>query len=323
MIDIFEKLSRQNVMIVGDFMIDRYLHGGVHRISPEAPVPVFLHKSTENRLGGAGNVALNIQALGAQPILAGAVGHDEDGDIAQQLLGSYNLSTAAIFRSDCRCTTVKTRIIGNHQQMLRIDKEDIIDFNQKEHQRFLEKVTSVLDNQAIDVILFQDYNKGVLTVDIIEAVTKLAHEKGIKTTVDPKKKNFFAYHGADLFKPNLKEVRESVPFEVSPNIDSLQNAANYIRSQIGQKRTMITLSERGLFLEENGKGAIYPIKPRNIADVSGAGDSVISIASLGLAARLDLEQIARLSNMAGGQVCEYPGVVPVQLDQLKEEYYSG
>lgn len=319
--DILQKLESHEVLIIGDVMLDRYLTGAVSRISPEAPVPVVLHHATEDRLGGAANVALNVRALGGVPVLCSVVGSDEGGNILQHLLPAAGIMADGIVASAERQTTVKTRVLGNNQQMLRIDSEDTHDLAGEEARLFLQKVSLLLDERNIRVIIFQDYNKGVLTEAVIRAVIAEARKRGILTAVDPKKANFFAYQGVDLFKPNLKEIRDSAPFAVHAELESLQRASDFLRERLQNRLTMITLSEKGLFLDggtETG-GRIFPTVPRNVADVSGAGDTVISVAALGLAAGLDLEVIAALSNLAGGQVCEFPGVVPVRCDILATE----
>jgi D-glycero-beta-D-manno-heptose-7-phosphate kinase len=312
--------KNQEVLIVGDVMLDRYLFGNVTRISPEAPVPVVLHKSNDDRLGGAANVALNVAALGGIPHLCSVVGDDEGADILEKILPQFAISSAHLIRLKTRKTTLKTRIIGNNQQMLRIDHEDTHDLEATESQLLLQKVISILDLNLCKVLVFQDYNKGVLTADLIAKILVETQKRNIKTVVDPKKNNFFAYQGVDLFKPNLKEIRDAVPFQVFAEANSLQETCNFLRKKIKNRLTMITLSEKGLYLEHESEGKIYPTQSRNIADVSGAGDTVISIAALGLAVGLDLQDIAVLSNLAGGQVCEFSGVVPVNLDLLEKEY---
>lgn len=317
---IFDQLKHQHVVIVGDVMIDRYLTGSVSRISPEAPVPVVLCQSTHDRLGGAANVALNVQALGGVPLLCGVVGKDADGTIFnEQLLPQNGISAAGMMTSEARRTTVKTRILGNHQQMLRIDSEDTYDLDEQEGQQLLEKVAAMIQQFPVKALILQDYNKGVLTRSVIHRLITLAKQHQVFVAVDPKKANFFEYIGVDLFKPNLKEIRESAPFPVSTDLASLEKAADFLRKKIKNKYTMLTLSEKGLFLKGKSKGNLYPTTARNIADVSGAGDTVISIATMALAAGLDSALVARLSNLAGGQVCELPGVVPVDLNQLKRE----
>lgn len=301
-------------------MLDRYLTGTVSRISPEAPVPVVLHQSTEDRLGGAANVALNVCALGGIPVLCSVVGADVDGEVFRRLLPANDIAPEGILSVAGRTTTVKTRVLGNNQQMLRIDREDTHDLSGEETRQFLQKVLFLLEEKDIRVVILQDYNKGVLTPEVIRTVIAAARKRGIPVAVDPKKNNFFAFQGVDLFKPNLKEIRDSAPFPVFAEQASLQQAADFLRDTLQNRLTMITLSEKGLFLEaDNGFSRLFPTVPRNVADVSGAGDTVISIAALGLAAGLDLEVIAALSNLAGGQVCEFPGVVPVRRGILATE----
>lgn len=317
---ILQQLEHQHVLIVGDVMLDRYLLGTVSRISPEAPVPVVLQQRTDDRLGGAANVALNIRALGAVPILCSVVGQDNDGAALGQMLTDMHMRAEGLVYSITRKTTVKTRVLGNNQQMLRIDQEDDHALSGAEEQGIIERVRGLLDRYPIRALIFQDYNKGVLTPAVISALLEETRRRQIPTAVDPKKQNFFAYRGVDLFKPNLKEIRDSAPFEVAPELDSLRNAASFLHSQLQHRITMITLSEKGLFLEDQTHAGVYPTVARKVADVSGAGDTVISIATLALAAGLAMPVVAALSNLAGGQVCEYPGVVPVQRDILEAEF---
>ena len=317
---IFKSFTTKNVLIVGDVMIDRYWYGKVDRISPEAPVPIVEFQKSEDRLGGAANVALNVKALGATPYLFSILGKDTEGDDFENIMLRNQLSTEGLVYSTERKTTVKTRIIAGTQQMLRVDSEITHDISEADCHFFVKKIKDFMDKTPIDVIVLQDYNKGVLSALGIDSVMKLAQKHQIPTVVDPKKKNFLAYKGITLFKPNLKEIREAVPFEVKPTVESLQKATDYLRTHIGQQQTMITLSEKGLYLEQNKKGGeIYPTHARNIADVSGAGDTVVSIAALSLAALLQKDMVALLSNLAGGQVCETAGVVPINLEQLKAE----
>ncbi len=316
----FPQFKQKHILVIGDVMIDRYLSGQVNRISPEAPVPVVHVRGSEDRLGGAANVALNIHALGGVPLLCSVVGNDEDGQLLQALLPANGIISTGLVTSNARCTTVKTRILGNHQQMLRLDKEDSFDLDGTETERLLARVAELFDQYPIGAMVLQDYNKGVLTAQIIPALIALANKNGVPVAVDPKKNNFFAYENVALFKPNLKEVRDSLPFSVAPELESLQYASDHLRGLLDHQWTMITLSERGIFLDTNGKGQIFPTQQRKVADVSGAGDTVISVAALGLAAGLSPSDIALLSNLAGGQVCEVPGVVPVDRALLWQEW---
>ena len=321
MIDIFKKFTQLNVVIVGDVMIDRYLHGKVSRISPEAPVPVVELHRTEDRLGGAANVALNIKAMGATPYLFSAIGSDTEGSLFLQIMDNNKLSTRGLLQIEDRPTTVKTRIMAGTQQMLRVDSEVTSDLSAYNQRVFMQRLQAFLREIKADVLIFQDYNKGVLSLEMIQNVMKEAQNRQIPTTVDPKHKHFLDYQHATLFKPNLKEIREAVDFEVKPELKSLERAAKFLRNKLNNRLTMITLSEKGLFLSSDTEGSqIYPIQPRQIADVSGAGDTVISVASLCLAAGTDERTLALLSNLAGSQVCELAGVVPVNKAQLKREF---
>lgn len=311
-------------MIIGDVMIDSYKWGKVERISPEAPVPICSVNNIENRMGGAGNVALNIKALGGTPILCSVVGKDGSGDTLLQLMKEENMSTDNIVKSNYRPTTIKTRIIGNNVQMLRVDNENTDYLNEEEENLLMEKILSVLDKQKIDVIIFQDYDKGVITKNIIQKTINKAKEKNIPTCVDPKHRNFSLYKEVTLFKPNLKELKEGLKIEFTlPSLDNLTDAALLLHGKQRIDRIFITLSEYGLFFADYSKTKAeikqLPANVRNIADVSGAGDTVISVASLCLALNLPNEEIAKISNLAGGLVCEYVGVVPIEKERLYRE----
>jgi len=317
---IFKAFNRLNVLIVGDVMLDRYLTGQVDRVSPEAPVPVVLLKDQEDRLGGAANVALNLQSMGARPYLCSVIGDDANADIFEQLLPDAGINAQGIIRSDQRCTTVKTRVIAASQHLLRVDREQVGDLSESEQQGLMDRILDILNTQKIHVILFQDYNKGVLSLHLIRLILLEAVRREIPTVVDPKKQNFFEFRNTTLFKPNLKEIQEAVPFKVESNLKSLSEAAYYLRSEMRNNVIMVTLSEQGIFIDTGVDQRILPTQARKIADVCGAGDTVISIAALGIALGLDMNDIAILANLAGGQVCERVGVVPVHKKQLMEEY---
>lgn len=318
--DIFESFNKLNVLVIGDVMIDRYVTGNVDRISPEAPVPVVHLQNREDRLGGAANVALNIKAMGATPFLCTVVGKDREAESLLHLLPEAGLSTKGIIQSEERMTTVKTRVLAGSQQLLRLDEEVTHDLRGEEAVHFIENVRSIFEEKEIHVVLFQDYNKGVLSADVIRGVMLEAIKRDIPTAVDPKFRNFWAYKHVTMFKPNLKEIRSQLPEPVLAEENSLRKAAENVRQKLGNQYTLITLSEKGLFIDHNGESLMEGTRPRQIADVSGAGDTVISVAALGLALALDIQEIAILSNLAGGQVCERLGVVPVNKEQLQFEY---
>ncbi|MBV6652517.1 MAG: hypothetical protein KI786_02100 [Mameliella sp.] len=316
----FTAFEKQNILIIGDVMIDRYLNGKVDRISPEAPVPVVRLTGQEDRLGGAANVALNLKALGATPYLCAVIGKDENGDRLRALLPEVQLSDRGLVTSKERRTTVKSRVIAGNQHLLRVDAEDTHQLSEDEQSDLLQVVIDLLEQKEIHAILFQDYNKGVLSYPVIRAVILEAIKRDIPTAVDPKFDNFWSYKHVTLFKPNLKEIREQVPFDIQPTLEDLDKAANHLRNKLGNPYSLVTLSERGIYLNNKGEGQTMPTHPRSITDVCGAGDTVFAVAGLGLSLGLPLDEIARLANLAGGQVCERVGVVPVNRDQLEAEY---
>ena len=318
--DFFDRFSDLKIIIIGDVMIDRYLEGTVDRISPEAPVPVVHLKTEDNRLGGAANVALNIRAMGATPLLFSVIGKDSNGELLRTLLPQADISANYLLHDPQRTTTVKTRVIAQHQHLLRVDREETTALNETQANLLLAELRSTLDTETINLILFQDYNKGVLTPYLIQAVIQEANQRNIPTAVDPKFHNFWAYRQVTLFKPNLREIQQQLDKTIQPNLDSLRAAAHKVQQRLSNSYTMVTLSEKGLFVQSDDDSQILPTHPRTIADVCGAGDTVISVTALGLALGLDLSTIAQLANLAGGQVCEKVGVVPVDKDQLRREY---
>jgi D-glycero-beta-D-manno-heptose-7-phosphate kinase len=306
------------VLVVGDVMIDAYYFGKVERISPEAPVPVVAVEKKENRLGGAANVAMNLITLGAKPVVCSVVGNDMDGNDLIDLFEKNGVETSGIVKSPERVTTVKLRVISQATQMLRIDTEDTKPASASESGELVKKIASLLDDA--DVLIFEDYDKGVLTKDNIAAITKLAQEKNIPVVVDPKKRNFNAYRHADLFKPNLKEFREGwkVDFDEDDKA-SFEAAVKNMMQTMSLKHAMITMSERGVMITNGTDFHYIPAHIRKIADVSGAGDTVISVAALCMALKMDMRQVAELANLAGGLVCEEVGVVPIDKEKLNNE----
>ena len=303
----------KKVLIIGDAMIDSYLWGEVNRMSPEAPVPVVEVKKHENRLGGAANVALNLKSLGAHPILCSVIGTGERGVLFEKLMKESNLSIEGIFSTKNRKTTIKTRVIAENKQQLRIDEEETSPIIQVEE--FLKLTISLMDN--IDVIILQDYNKGVLTPEIIEGVIATANERVIPTIADPKKLNFNSYKNCTIFKPNLAEIKAGmkVDFDIN-NIAEIKKVTEKLRKQLSAKGILLTLSERGICINSEKEFKHTQAFKRNIIDVSGAGDTVISVASLCLASNMDYTDLAALSSLAGGIVCEEVGVVPINKKTL-------
>ena len=316
--NIFEKFKNLKVLVVGDVMIDAYLFGKVDRISPEAPVPVVAVNKKENRLGGAANVALNIVSLGAKPILCSVVGDDMEGKDLLGLLKKNKIGTDGIVFSKKRVTTVKTRVIASNHQMLRIDNEITESLNSEESSKLVQKIFTLLKDA--DVLIFEDYDKGVLDEKNIEQIISKATELKVPVAVDPKKKNFLSYKHATLFKPNLKELREGFNknFDINHKSEFEKNVKDLMK-KMNLKNFFVTLSEHGVMITDGKKFDYIPAHLRKIADVSGAGDTVISVAALCLALQLPNNTIAEISNLAGGLVCEEVGVVPIDKKLLQQE----
>jgi rfaE bifunctional protein kinase chain/domain len=318
---LFSEFVKKRILVVGDVMIDSYLRGKVNRVSPEAPVPIVSLEKEEDRLGGAANVALNLVALGAQPVLCSVVGNDHHSGNLKQLLEDAGIDGEGLVYSNTRNTTVKTRVIGNNQQLLRIDSEQTGSISTIEENELILKVKQLIA-EGVDALIFEDYNKGVLTPEVITTVIDIAEKWNVPTAVDPKKENFFAYRNVTLFKPNLKELREglNMSFHFEPSDRSVFEAAvSELQIRLNNKISFITLSEFGVYIREGENRHYAEAHPRNIADVSGAGDTVIAVATLTLASGLPVAQIAEVANIAGGLVCETSGVVPIDKAQLLKE----
>ncbi|MCF8331105.1 MAG: hypothetical protein K9H84_01495 [Bacteroidales bacterium] len=316
---IFEAFNHQKVMIIGDVMVDAYLWGHVERISPEAPVPVVAVDKRANRLGGAANVALNVKALGATPIPCAVTGKDEKGKEFRELLGKRGISDEGIITSKYRSTTTKFRVIGNNTQMLRVDEETTDDLNQEEQHLFLNNSKLVMKQLKPDVIIFEDYDKGLITKEIIHEITSLAKVMSIPVVTDPKRNNFSTYKHMSLFKPNLKELREGLGLNDLDTFDKIEKAIFKLQDMQGHDLIMVTLSDHGVMISDGYEIIRVPAHYRSITDVSGAGDTVVSVAALCLAQGQDKKMIASLSNLAGGIVCEHVGVVPVNKENFLSE----
>lgn len=316
----FKKVSKQKILIIGDVMIDTYLWGSVQRVSPEAPVPIISNIIEENRLGGAANVALNVKSMGATPILCSVIGGDDRGKIFLDLLDEQNLSDVGITVDDYRITTQKTRVISGTKHLLRVDEEIESAIARRIQTAFIDIILNIMETGGIDAIIFQDYNKGVLTPAVIKKVISQANFHNIPVMVDPKFRNFKSYKDITLFKPNLKELVKGLNIDASKSdIDILISAGQEFRKSQKQEILLITLSEKGMLVLTEGNYRYIPGFERDIIDVSGAGDTVISVVALGYAAGLSPEQLAVMANLAGGLVCEQAGVVPLNKLQFERE----
>lgn len=325
----FAKITQERVMIVGDVMIDSYMWGKVTRISPEAPVPVVAVTKREKRLGGAANVALNIEAMGATPIICSVLGDDDNGKDFQQIMYEANMDRRGIVNSDNRMTTVKSRVIGNNMHIVRVDEECTHPLSEIEENLLIDRINRTVKSLPIDAIIFQDYDKGCITPRIINEVSDLARRKKILTTVDPKHRNFSSFKNIGVFKPNLKELREGLNIEIDDSseenlMQSLLSASTLLHERQNIDIVLTTLSSRGMyacdFRQNQPQTLLVPSCAHSVSDVSGAGDTVISVITLALAAGMELKDAVRCANLAGGIVCEQVGVVPIDRQRLIKEF---
>lgn len=317
---LFQKFSSVKVGVIGDVMLDTYMWGDVERISPEAPVPVVSLKSREHRIGGAGNVALNLQSLGAEPFVISVTGNDEDADRLSSLFVRQNINCTYCVRSKERITTNKTRVISRNQHMMRLDAEITRELCREDEEKLIELFEQFVEKEKPHVVILEDYNKGVLTEAVIQVAISVCKKQGIITAVDPKRKNFLQYKNVDIFKPNLKEVKEALNLLFSEiDADLLKNIHSELNHLLHHRISFITLSEKGVFYQQDFDSGIIPSHLRNIADVSGAGDTVIAVASLIYAVTKNAHLMAEIANIAGGLVCEEVGTVAINKEKLLHE----
>ena len=309
-----EKFYGKKVAVIGDMMLDCYFWGSVSRISPEAPVPIVEIDNEFFRFGGAANVALNILKLGGIPVPIGVIGNDNDGDIFKNLLNDSGIQADGIFIDKSRPTTAKSRVIADGQHVVRIDKESKEYISSETSQKLFTFLNRSIDD--LDALILQDYNKGVLSYDLIKESIETANNKGKIITVDPKFNNFFSYKNVTVFKPNKKESEDALGVKFKTEEDIIK-AGEKLISKINSQYLLLTLGEKGiaLFDKENNYWRI-PTKARKVADVSGAGDTVISTLTVALSAGADIKTASYLANYAGGLVCEEVGILPIEIDYL-------
>lgn len=306
--------KNKRVLILGDLMLDEYLIGNVKRISPEAPVPVVDIEEQQVRFGGAANVALNIHTLGCNPVLVGVLGLDRDGDRFRDLMREHGLSECGLVSVENRPTTLKTRVIGDMQHITRIDRESKFYLSGADEQVLIRVAKEQIPES--DGIILQDYNKGVLTEHVIESVIEEANRLGKLVTVDPKFVNFLKFKDVSLFKPNIKETEEALALQIS-NDEDLIAAGRKLLAQLSAKSVLITRGPKGMTLfADSGEVTHVQTMARKIADVSGAGDTVISTLTAALLGEANYREAATMANYAAGIVCEEVGIVPVGLDKL-------
>lgn len=315
LIDSFEDLT---IMVIGDTMIDAYYIGTISRMSPEAPVPIVSFDKKDHRPGGAANVALNLKSMGAKAILCSVVGMDPEGTELKRLLDAENIHTGGIFFDKDRPTTVKTRVIADEHHLLRMDHESTQPISDQLEKQIIQFVSDNI--KKVDAIIFEDYNKGLLTPKLIREVISIANTNSIPTIVDPKKDNFFEYADCTLFKPNRKEIKEGLPTDLDlTKTENIETAAGELIMRLKCKSVMVTLSEDGVYIRSNNQSIHIKAHERRITDVSGAGDTVVSLAALCIAKGISLSDMAEISNIGGGLVCQKVGVVPIDKTELKEE----
>lgn len=318
--ELFKSFSSIHIGVIGDMMLDTYWWGNVERISPEAPVPVVTVDRKEYRIGGAGNVALNLASLGTPVSVFSVIGDDKDGEILTGLLNEKKIDTGHLLTSGTRITTNKMRVISRNQQMMRLDSETLLPLDHHHEQKLIEEVEMFIRDQSPAAIIFEDYNKGVLTDKIIRSVIDICKSRSVITAVDPKRKHFFEYRGVDIFKPNLKEAREALNLLIEEvNEDTLALIHKKLKAELNHRVSFITLSEKGVFYEDGEESHIVPSHIRNVADVSGAGDTVIAVATLVYALTKNTRKMAEIANLAGGLVCETVGTVAIEKSRLLRE----
>jgi len=316
-----EGMTGKRVAVIGDVMLDRYLWGRVNRLSPEAPVPVIDLDREQSRLGGASNVAQNILSLGGKPLLVGVIGNDSSGREIASLLEENGLSPKGLFTDDSRPTTAKTRIIADAQHVARVDRETREPVDPSITAGICAFIESSLDD--LDGIIFEDYNKGVIGRDLIRTVTEMARARNIPVTVDPKFENFFDYPGVTVFKPNKKEVEEALGIKLT-DVAGCERAGASLMEKLRPKNILLTLGDQGMMLfEEDGSVSHVPTKAVKVADVSGAGDTVIATLTMSLLGGATVREASCLANFGGGVVCGYVGIVPIGREELVRTVLSG
>jgi rfaE bifunctional protein kinase chain/domain len=318
--ELFKSFSSVKIGVIGDVMLDTYWWGNVERISPEAPVPVVTVNKKEYRIGGAGNVALNLASLGTPVSVFSVIGDDDDGLILTGLLNEHKIDTSYLLKSANRITTNKMRVISRNQQMMRLDSETLVPLDHDQELNLIAQLERFIREQKPAAIIFEDYNKGVLTEKIIRKLIEVCKINSVITAVDPKRKHFFDYRGVDIFKPNLKEAREALNLLIDEvNEHTLALIHQKLKAELNHRISFITLSEKGVFYEEDQDPHIVPSHIRNVADVSGAGDTVIAVATLVYALTRNTRMMAEIANLAGGLVCESVGTVAIDKTRLQRQ----
>lgn len=318
---IFKRSKGKKIAIIGDVMLDKYVYGTISRISPEAPVPVVDIDKTEFKLGGAANVANNIKALEAEPILIGVIGNDYDSKHYIDVMKMLGLSTVGILKDSSRPTTAKTRVIAHAQHVLRVDSEIKDDINASSRKKIISFFRKNIRSFA--AVILQDYNKGVLTPKMIKEIIAIAKKNNKPVYVDPKFHNFFEYRDVTVFKPNRKETADILAMKIDGE-ESVKEAGRILIDKLNCEFLVLTRGEKGMMLfdKEKNKTVILniPTRARKVADVSGAGDTVISTIAVMLAGGANITEAVMLANQAAGIVCEEVGIIPIYKQALIDSY---
>jgi len=317
--EIWRKMKTLKVLLVGDVMLDRYLQGAVSGKSPEADVPLIKLQHRKNLLGGAANVGLNLASIGCKCTIVGMVGNDHEGAIIKDLLADHATLTDAIITSETRRTTVKTRVMDQAAHLIRVDSEDAHDIDEAEFAQLKNAISTLLKNDPFDVLIIQDYNKGLLSNAMLAWLLAEAKDQKLFVAVDPKFKNFFSYKDVDLFKPNLKELKQAFS-DLSENRDDVNSWIKQLHLRSKIRCSMVTLSEKGIVITDQEESKQYDAISERLLDVTGAGDSVISIGALALFLGIPKDQIASLCLLAGASVIKELGAVPLDMEYIREGY---
>ena len=303
------------IAVLGEAMLDIFISGDVDRISPEAPVPVLRHRRDKLVPGGAGNVACNIANLGGAPILITLIGDDSEGASLMALLGADGVTTEAVVTRG-RMTTSKTRVMGGNHHLIRIDREDSSPISEAVEEELLARIRSILPR--VRALAISDYAKGMLTDRVLVGAIAMARAEGVPVIVDPKRRDFSLYAGADVIKPNRAELAAASGLHCHTN-EEVSRAAEAIMRQTGAN-LLVTRAEKGMSYFSTGSVPIHmPTHAKLVFDVSGAGDAVMATFAYGLVGRLPIEQTMRLANLSAGIVVSKPGTATITLDELRVE----
>lgn len=316
--DLIKKIWRKKVIVLGDMMLDSYQWGRVDRISPEAPVPIIAIDREEYRLGGAANVALNLTALGAQAYPIGVTGNERNAKEMRKLFKQHKLDTDGLIAEKGRKTTIKTRILAVNQQIARIDIEDSSWISQDTENEILGKIASQI--KTADLMIIEDYNKGLLSEKLIGETLKLCKEYELPVAVDPKQKNFFAYQEVDIFKPNYLELQTNLGIKFESEADFLEGATQSL-DLLKCKYLVVTHGAKGMYIFSKDMPTQHlPSYAREVYDVSGAGDTVISALALAYCAGADIKQAASFANHAAAVVCGKLGTATANSREILASY---